>query len=62
MELPKAAASAVTIDADDEDDDTERLPFVLRNQDLVRKAFAGDEVVADFDREKQKLSKTSRIK
>ena len=53
VELPKAAASAVTIDADDEDDDTERLPFVLRNQDLVRKAFAGDEVMADFDREKQ---------
>ncbi len=29
-----------------------RLPFVLRNQDLVRKAFAGDEVVADFKEEK----------
>ena len=53
VELPKAAASAVMIDADNEDDDTERLPFVLHNQDLVRKAFAGDEVVADFDKEKQ---------
>ena len=52
-ELPRAAASAVMIDGDDEDDNTERLPFVLRNQDLVRKAFAGDEVVADFDKEKQ---------
>lgn len=38
--------------SEDEDDDTDKLPFVLRNQSLVRKAFAGDEVVADFDKEK----------
>lgn len=29
------------------------LPFVLRNQDLVRKAFAGDDVVAAFAQEKR---------
>ncbi|KAF2239242.1 small-subunit processome, partial [Viridothelium virens] len=28
-------------------------PFVLRNQDLVQKAFAGDNVVADFEAEKR---------
>lgn len=41
-------------DADDSEaeEDNGRLPFVLRNQDLVRKAFAGDEVVADFEKEK----------
>lgn len=64
MHQPKAAQqpkksqlSKVVIAADgngseDEEDDTDKLPFVLRNQDLVRKAFAGDEVVADFDKEK----------
>ncbi|KAL2040922.1 hypothetical protein N7G274_006380 [Stereocaulon virgatum] len=51
-ELPRAAAAAVMSDGDDQDDDTQELPFVFRNQDLVRKAFAGDEVVADFDKEK----------
>jgi len=54
---PKAAkcqivASAGGDGSEDEEDDTEKLPFVLRNQDLVRKAFAGDEVVADFSAEK----------
>ena len=39
--------------SEDEDEATNRLPFVMRNQDLVRKAFAGDEVVADFEKEKQ---------
>ena len=37
----------------DSDDDAATLPFVLRNQDLVRKAFAGDEVVATFEQEKR---------
>lgn len=40
--------------SEDEDEATNRLPFVMRNQDLVRRAFAGDEVVADFEKEKQK--------
>ena len=35
------------------DDEASTLPFVLRNQDLVRKAFAGDEVVAAFEQEKR---------
>ena len=40
-------------DNDNESDDAKNLPFVLRNQDLVRKAFAGDEVVANFEQEKR---------
>lgn len=37
----------------DDDDTAANLPFVLRNQDLVRKAFAGDDVVAAFAQEKR---------
>ena len=40
---------------EDDSDDAENLPFVLRNQDLVRKAFAGDEVVANFEEEKRAM-------
>lgn len=39
--------------SEDESDDAANLPFVLRNQDLVHKAFAGDEVVATFEQEKR---------
>ena len=35
------------------EDESELAPFVLRNQDLVQKAFAGDNVVANFDEEKK---------
>lgn len=38
---------------DDDDAAAANLPFVLRNQDLVRKAFAGDDVVAAFAQEKR---------
>lgn len=41
------------IHSDTEDEDSHRLPFVLRDQDLIRKAFAGDDVMADFEKEKQ---------
>ena len=58
----KPVASASTVDDDQADDEAERLPFVLRNQDLVRKAFAGDEVVADFAKEKQKIIKDDEEK
>lgn len=52
-ETSKPVAPASTINEEQEDDEAEKLPFVLRNQDLVRKAFAGDEVVADFAKEKR---------
>ena len=61
-EPSKSVASALTINDDQEDDEAERLPFVLRNQDLVRKAFAGDEVVADFAKEKQQMIKDDEEK
>lgn len=52
----KASKPAIVLDdpnSDNGSDDIEKLPFVLRNQDLVRKAFAGDEVVANFEQEKR---------
>lgn len=39
--------------SDTESDDAATLPFVLRNHDLVRKAFADDDVVAAFEHEKR---------
>ena len=61
-ETSKQVVSASTIDDDQEDEEAERLPFVLRNQDLVRKAFAGDEVVADFAKEKRQTIKDEEEK
>ena len=61
-ELSRSVASASTIDHNQEDDEADSLPFVLRNQDLVRKAFAGDEVVADFTKEKQQTIKDDEEK
>ncbi len=41
-------------DGDDEDAEVRNTePFMLRNQELVRKAFAGEDVVADFQKEKE---------
>lgn len=48
-----ASLSTQTFESDSEDDEANKLQFAMRNQDLVRKAFAGDEVVADFQKEKQ---------
>lgn len=53
VQVVAASLSTRTIESDSEDEEANRLPFVTRNQDLVRKAFAGDEVVADFEKEKQ---------
>lgn len=39
--------------SENESDDAAKLPFILRNRDLVHKAFAGDEVVANFEEEKR---------
>ncbi|KAL8809982.1 MAG: hypothetical protein Q9200_002942 [Gallowayella weberi] len=37
---------------DEESEEKNPEPFVLRNAELVRRAFAGDDVVADFEKEK----------
>ncbi|CAF9910867.1 MAG: hypothetical protein ALECFALPRED_006915 [Alectoria fallacina] len=55
---PKASKPDIALndpDSDNESDNAENLPFVLRNQDLVRKAFAGDEVVANFEQGKRAI-------
>ena len=39
--------------SENESDDAANLPFILRNRDLVHKVFAGDEVVANFEKEKR---------
>ncbi|KAL8774361.1 MAG: hypothetical protein Q9209_001112 [Squamulea sp. 1 TL-2023] len=38
---------------EEEGEERNRRPFVLRNQELVRRAFAGDDVVANFKKEKE---------
>jgi len=48
-----AALETVTNDSENDDDDADKLPFVLRNADLIRKGFAGDEVVTQFEAEKR---------
>ncbi|RDA93894.1 hypothetical protein CP533_4497 [Ophiocordyceps camponoti-saundersi (nom. inval.)] len=53
-------SSATVIDEDEDDDDddddenksVEHLPLAIRDQDLLARAFAGEDVVADFEREK----------
>ncbi|KAL8723082.1 MAG: hypothetical protein Q9225_000553 [Loekoesia sp. 1 TL-2023] len=53
-----SSASGLLSNDDASDEESEEAgekrnaPFVLRNQDLVRKAFAGDDVVANFEKEK----------
>ena len=49
-------------ETEDEEEKDGRMPFVLRNQDLVRKAFAGDEVVADFEKEKAQIMHDEDVK
>lgn len=69
----KAQASPIapTLPSDDNASDREdgeaegqsAAGFVLRNQDLVRKAFAGDDVIANFEKEKEEtmLSEDEKI-
>ncbi|KKZ67512.1 hypothetical protein EMCG_06830 [[Emmonsia] crescens] len=49
---PAAASDHEDEDEDDDEDDNTRVPVLLKNADLVKKAFAGDEVLADFSKEK----------
>ncbi len=41
-------------ESEEEIEETHRSPLVIRNQELVKQAFAGDEVVAEFEKEKLK--------
>ncbi|KAL8855103.1 MAG: hypothetical protein Q9221_000009 [Calogaya cf. arnoldii] len=58
--IPKDLAPNRTSGKDDSSDEEEGAaeegnsrPFMLRNQELVRQAFAGDDVVTNFEKEKE---------
>lgn len=40
-------------DSDDDDDGAINLPFAIRDQELIKRAFAGADVVGDFEAEKK---------
>lgn len=44
-------------DSESEDEEGSSMLPVMRDQELIRKAFAGDEVVADFDKEKRNITR-----
>ncbi|OKL59334.1 hypothetical protein UA08_05390 [Talaromyces atroroseus] len=52
---PKTQKPRVTIQKEDSgsDSDGDDAPVLLTNHDLVKRAFAGDDVVEDFEREKE---------
>lgn len=53
QQKPKKPASRKETVADDNDSDDEgNVPVLLKNHDLVKRAFAGDEVVQDFEQDK----------
>lgn len=47
----KATLTKEQFDGDDSDDE-EKVPVLLKNHDLVKRAFAGDEVVQEFEQDK----------
>ncbi|KAJ5746556.1 hypothetical protein N7520_011738 [Penicillium odoratum] len=47
-----AALSKKRAHEDNDSDDEDNVPILLKNHDLVKRAFAGDEVVQDFEQEK----------
>ncbi|KAL4963799.1 UTP14 family protein [Aspergillus stella-maris] len=50
---PKSKSKPAPTPAQDDGSDSEdNVPVLLKNHDLVKRAFAGDEVVADFEQEK----------
>lgn len=48
----KPAPRKETMEEDDDSDEDGNVPVLLKNHDLVKRAFAGDEVVQDFEQEK----------
>lgn len=48
----KAPAASKRQQAEEEEDSENEVPVLLKNHDLVKRAFAGDEVVQDFEQEK----------
>ncbi|KAF7597075.1 hypothetical protein BBP40_010549 [Aspergillus hancockii] len=50
-EKPAISSKKQHVEGDDSDDES-NVPVLLKNHDLVKRAFAGDEVVQDFEQEK----------
>lgn len=48
----KASKAKQNYGQDDGSEDEDNVPVLLKNHDLVKRAFAGDEVVQDFEQEK----------
>lgn len=48
----KAARAKKQIDEENDSEDEENVPVLLKNHDLVKRAFAGDEVVQEFEQDK----------
>lgn len=48
---------AEVIVSESEDEESGGMPRLMRDQELIRKAFAGDAVVADFDKEKEDITR-----
>lgn len=57
----KGAAASKTATVDDssssDDEETIHLPLAIRDQELIKRAFAGEDVVGDFNREKAEVEK-----
>lgn len=54
---PSTRDTSSTQERDEESDsDDEHLPLAIRDQALVARAFAGEDVVGDFEREKEELA------
>lgn len=50
--VAKTKAAARQNNAEEEADSEDEVPVLLKNHDLVKRAFAGDEVVQEFEQEK----------
>lgn len=48
----KTALAKQQFDGDNDSEDEDNVPVLLKNHDLVKRAFAGDEVVQDFEQDK----------
>ncbi|KAK3492976.1 Utp14 protein-domain-containing protein [Neurospora hispaniola] len=53
-----SAPAATTVDdSSSDDEETIHLPLAIRDQELIKRAFAGEDVVGDFNREKAEVEK-----
>jgi len=62
---PKPATNGSTdvqTQEESEDEDTIHLPMAIRDQELIKRAFAGEDVVGDFEREKAEVEQEDEEK